>query len=159
VIFTGTVAENTLTSTHTSVAFIKDFAPDYSSHTVVSTPLVNGTFSISMKTNPGVGRHVQYGFQTVGVNVWSTDVAPFGSVKITALNKTPTLTEIANQTINEDQSTAELSFTVNDEDTAAAELIVTGTSSNTALIPDANILLGGSGANRTVTITPVSNQS
>lgn len=159
VIFTGTVAENTLTSTHTSVAFIKDFSPDYSSHTVVSTPLVNGTFSISMKTNPGVGRHVQYGFQTVGVNVWSTDVAPFGTVKITALNKTPTLTEIANQTINEDQSTAELSFTVNDEDTAAAELIVTGTSSNTALIPDANILLGGSGANRTVTITPVSNQS
>lgn len=159
VIFTGTVTENTLTSAHTSVAFIKDFAPDYSSHTVVTAPLVNGTFSISMNTNPAAGRHVQYGFQTVGVNVWSTDVAPFGTVKITALNETPTLTEIADQTIDEDQSTAELSFTVDDGETTAAELIVTGTSSNTTLIPDANILLGGSGANRTVTVTPVSNQS
>ena len=39
-------------------------------------------------------------------------------------------------------------------ETAAASLTVTASSSNTALVPDANIVFGGSGANRTVTITP-----
>jgi hypothetical protein len=28
---------------------------------------------------------VQYGFQTTGVNVWVTDVAPFGDIQITAI--------------------------------------------------------------------------
>jgi hypothetical protein len=37
-----------------------------------------------METASGTGRHVQYGFRTVGVNVWSTDVAAFGTVRITA---------------------------------------------------------------------------
>ena len=32
-------------------------------------------------------------------------------------------------------------------------------SSDTVLVPDANIVLGGSGANQTVTVTPASNQS
>lgn len=89
VTFTGTVTANTFTSAHTSVAFIKDFAPDYSSSNTITAPLVNGVFNISLPTNPGVGRHVQYGFQTVGVNVWSTDVAPFGSAKISTIPIVP----------------------------------------------------------------------
>jgi hypothetical protein len=36
--------------------------------------------------------------------------------------------------------------------------VLSGTSSNTTLVPNANILFGGSGANRTVTITPASGQ-
>jgi hypothetical protein len=35
---------------------------------------------------------------------------------------------------------------------------VTGASSNTTLVPLANIVFGGSGANRTVTVTPAANQ-
>ena len=84
VVFTGSVLTQTLTSAHTSVAFIKDFSPDYSSSNTITAPLVNGTFSISLATNAAAGRHVQYGFETVGVNVWATDVGPFGSVRITA---------------------------------------------------------------------------
>ena len=34
---------------------------------------------------------------------------------------------------------------------------MTGTSSNQALVPDANVVIGGSGANRTVTATPLAN--
>ena len=45
-----------------------------------------------------------------------------------------------------------------DVETAAADLTVTGSSSNTALVPNANIVFGGSGANRTVTVTPAANQ-
>jgi hypothetical protein len=56
-------------------------------------------------------------------------------------------------------STGPLAFTVNDVETPAGALTVTATSSNTALVPNANIVLGGTGANRTVTATPVAGQS
>src|SRR5262249_31583325 len=40
----------------------------------------------------------------------------------------------------------------------AAGLVLTGSSSNTALVPNGNLIFGGSGANRTVTITPAFGQ-
>lgn len=89
VTFTGTVNSNSLTEAHISVAFIKDFAPDYSSFNIETVPLEPGVFSVSLQTLPGPGRHVQYGFQTTGVNVWVTDVAPFGSVVIDSINVPP----------------------------------------------------------------------
>jgi hypothetical protein len=69
----------------TSVAFIKDFAPDYSSFTVATAPLVNGTFSVSLATVADPARHVQYGFETIGPDVWITDVGPYGSIQVTAI--------------------------------------------------------------------------
>ena len=84
VTFSGTVTSNTLTAAHNAVVFIKDFAPDYSSSNTITAPLVNGAFSVTLATDPGEGRHVQYGFQMTGENVWVTDVEPFGSVVISA---------------------------------------------------------------------------
>jgi Ca2+-binding RTX toxin-like protein len=46
-----------------------------------------------------------------------------------------------------------LNLIVADVETAAGSLILTATSSNTAVVPLANISFGGSGANRTVSIT------
>ena len=83
VTFSGNVLSNTLTGAHSAVAFIKDFAPDYSSVNTITTPLVPGAFSISLATSPGAGRHVQYGFETMGPNVWSTDLGSFGEVQVT----------------------------------------------------------------------------
>ncbi len=86
--FTGTVLSNTMTGADangngwTKIAFIKDFAADFSSFNVISAPLVNGVFNISLATINDPTRHVQYGFQVVGPCVWVTDVAPFGSVVI-----------------------------------------------------------------------------
>jgi hypothetical protein len=91
VTFTGRVLSNSLTSAHTSVAFIKDFAPDYSSNVTVTVPLTPGDFSVSLATNPAPGRHVQYGFETIGPNVWITDVGPFGSVQVTAIPEPATV--------------------------------------------------------------------
>ena len=85
VTFTGTVNDYSLTEAHDCVAFIKDFAPDYSSFTIQTVGLEQGTFTVSMQTAAGAGRHVQYGFQTTGENVWITDVAPFGNVKVAAI--------------------------------------------------------------------------
>jgi hypothetical protein len=60
---------------------------------------------------------------------------------------------VANTTINEDTGTGPLALTVGQVGT------LTGTSSNTTLVPNANIVFGGSGASRTVTVTPAQNQS
>nr|HPO07303.1 SUMF1/EgtB/PvdO family nonheme iron enzyme [bacterium] len=74
-------------------------------------------------------------------------------------NTNPTISDIANQSTNEDTAKSGIAFTVGDSETAAGSLTVTGTSSNTTLVPNASITFGGSGANRTVTITPAANQS
>ena len=75
-----------------------------------------------------------------------------------ALDSGPSISPIANQTIAQNTPTGALPFTVNDPDTAPASLVLTGRSSNTALVPDGNIVFGGSGAVRTVTVTPANNQ-
>lgn len=81
--FTGVVLSNTLTPAHVVYAFIKDFAPDYSSFTSSVIPLTTtGAFSLSLNTINDPARHVQYGFQTVGVNVWVSDVGPYGVMVI-----------------------------------------------------------------------------
>ena len=92
--FEGYVQNNTLTSAHTAVAFIKDFAPDYSSFNVTSIPLAPGAFSISLATDPTPGRHVQYGFQMTGPCVWVTDLPQFGAVNVAAPEPT-TLVSLA----------------------------------------------------------------
>lgn len=93
VTFTGTVLANSLLSNvnqqgngWTSVAFIKDFAPDFSSFNVVTAPLnVSGVFSINMATINNPARHVQFGFETIGPDVWATDAPAFGNVQINAV--------------------------------------------------------------------------
>ncbi len=78
---------------------------------------------------------------------------------VNAINDLPSISDIADQSTNEDTATAALAFTIGDIETAAGSLTVTATSSNTALVPNANLVLGGSGANRTLTATPAANQS
>src|SRR5204862_179405 len=43
-------------------------------------------------------------------------------------------------------------------ETAVADLTVSGSSSNTTLVPNANIVFSGTTASRTVTVTPAANQ-
>lgn len=74
-------------------------------------------------------------------------------------NTPPTITVISNQDINEDETAGPISITVGDQETAAGGLTLSATSSDTALLPVANIVFGGSGANRNVTLTPVANAS
>jgi hypothetical protein len=83
------------------------------------------------------------------------------SVTVIPVPDPPTISDIGNKTIDEDQSTGPIPFTVSDpdSDTPAASLIVSAISSNTTLIPNGNLVLGGAGGNRTITVTPVANQS
>ena len=70
----------------------------------------------------------------------------------------PTITAITNRTIYKNTNTGAIAFTIGDDITAVGSLVLSKTSSNTNLVPTANIVFGGSGANRTVTITPLTNQ-
>lgn len=75
------------------------------------------------------------------------------------VNYPPQISAIADQTINEDGATGPLPFVIGDFETAAGNLILTGSSSNPALVANANILFGGSGSNRTVNVVPLANAS
>ncbi|MFB6285667.1 MAG: tandem-95 repeat protein [Candidatus Bipolaricaulia bacterium] len=57
-------------------------------------------------------------------------------------------------TIDEDSQTDPLSFSVDDNDDPVSELSVTKASSNADLVPEDSIEVSGSGADRTVTVTP-----
>jgi hypothetical protein len=66
----------------------------------------------------------------------------------------PQIVGLTNQTLPQDTSTPVLTFQVSDADSGANAVTVTAISSDQTIIPAAGIVLGGSGANRTLQITP-----
>lgn len=93
-------------------------------------------------------------------NAGGTAVGPqraFSTLAVSNTNTPPTISVIPGQVIAAGARTPALPFTVNDTETAADRLVVSATSSNPDLIPASGIVLGGSGANRTITVTPGAN--
>src|SRR6185503_10765142 len=78
---------------------------------------------------------------------------------VNTVNTTPLISDITDRSINEDTSTGLVNFNVSDGESSAASLAVSGSSSNPALVPNGNIVFGGSGGSRTVTVSPALNQS
>jgi hypothetical protein len=70
-----------------------------------------------------------------------------------------TVPRLPNLSILQNSTAGPFSFNVDSTVTNAGSLTVTGGSSNTNLVPKSNIVLGGSATNRTVTITPATNQT
>ena len=70
----------------------------------------------------------------------------------------PTISDVADQATAEGTPTAAIAFTIGDAETGAGSLTVVASSSDQTLVPDASIVIGGSGAARTVTITPAPDQ-
>ena len=103
----------------------------------------------------------QTGTATITVSVSDGNLSASDSFVLTVegVNDAPTLSALTNTTIDEDTSTEAIAFTIGDPETDAASLTVSGSSSNTTLVPNADIVFGGSGINRTVTITPAADQS
>jgi hypothetical protein len=69
----------------------------------------------------------------------------------------PSISEIPNQITYSNVPTVAIAFTIGDAESPASSLVVSNASSNPSLI--ANPVLGGSGANRTVTLTPEADQT
>jgi hypothetical protein len=120
------------------------FGGSGANRTITLTPLRNqtGAASITVTVIDANGSEASDGFL----------------LTITNLNDLPTISGLPSITINEDTATGPLSFTVGDVETASGSLSVTATSSNAGLVPSGNIVPGGSGADRTITITPLPDQ-
>ena len=77
----------------------------------------------------------------------------------TSQDSFPEISQISNQIINQGDTLGPLQFTVSDNDGTPLDwLEVIATSSDQTLVPNHNIVLGGSGSNRTITITPETGQ-
>jgi hypothetical protein len=99
---------------------------------------------------------LQFGSDTITVRATDGDgqfVDATFTVTVAPSNSAPTITSVADVTLPRNQSTAALAFTVGDVETAAGSLVVTATSSDQSKIGNSRIVLGGSGANRTVTVS------
>ena len=122
-----------------------------------SIPVGAGTSTFTVTFSP-----TAIGAKTAALHIASNVTGtknPFDIVLTgTGMNNAPTISDIANQTINEDENTGALTFTIGDVETAAASLTVSGSSSNTTLVPNGNIVFSGSGASRSAVVTPAANQ-
>lgn len=85
VTFEGFIDSNTFTAAHEARLFIRDFAPDFSSVNETFIDADAGAFSFSLDTLADAGRHVQWGLQVRGENVWVTDTAPFGNIVVSTI--------------------------------------------------------------------------
>lgn len=71
----------------------------------------------------------------------------------------PVVSAIADVTIDEDTDTGALAFSLVDYDTDVATVLLAGESSNPALVLPSGIAFVGTGASRTVRVTPLANAS
>ncbi len=94
-------------------------------------------------------------------NLTGTIGAFTGTLRVTGndlelvVNAAPTISAISDLSVPSGGNTGVLAFSVGDTQSAASSLTLTGGSSNLTLVPIGNIVFGGSGANRTVTVTPI----
>lgn len=72
-------------------------------------------------------------------------------------NTPPSISNITDQLIDENTTAGPINFTISDTQSSASSLTVQAVSLNTTLLPTANIVFSGGGANRTVTLTPIAN--
>jgi CSLREA domain-containing protein len=86
----------------------------------------------------------------------AADVNTAQTVDIGAFEADPSIEDISDKSTIENSP---VSFTFNLGDAATAFDSITGNSSNTTLLPNANIQFSGSGSSRTMTLTPAANTS
>src|SRR6185503_8592135 len=70
-------------------------------------------------------------------------------------NSLPTISPVPRVTAPPNGPPTVIAFTVGDLETPTGELLVAARSSNTNLLPNENLVLGGAGADRRLTITPL----
>jgi hypothetical protein len=126
--------------------------------------LSNGTKGTASITNASTGAFTY----TPAPNATGSDAFTFAvnnsvstsnvatvTVSITS-NDAPTISQIPSATTPRNTAVT-IHFTV-DDDGGAAGVSVSGVSSNSVVVPSGSLTLGGTGTNRTVTITPAPNQ-
>ncbi len=100
----------------------------------------------------------QQGFTTITLSVTDGD-GGFSTTSFQLGVGVPTISDIPNQIMPSQAAPKTILFVVGDTETPAASLTVTAASANQILLPGTNIVLGGSGADRTLTLSPAPNQT
>lgn len=80
------------------------------------------------------------------------------AITITLANCAPVISYILDESTCEGDVMNPIPFTIFDGETNAENLQITATSSNTILLPTANLLIEGTGENRSITLTPISGE-
>ncbi len=147
-ISSGSASENqtlTVTATSGTTSVIPTPSVSYTSPnasgSISFSPSARGTSTISVTVNDG-GTSNNIVTRTFSVTV----------------NGQPTITSIAGLTIANDSASSALPFTISDPETAAGSLSVSATSDNQAVLANGGLALGGTGANRNITVTPIVGQ-
>jgi hypothetical protein len=116
--------------------------------------------------SPAVASIVADGRGTALSEGSATITAAAGSVTATvefavlsALNTPPSISDVPNQTTLIGQPVGPIPFAITDAETPVADLVLAVSSSDTNLVPLANIAIGGAGPNRTTTVTPAPGRS
>jgi hypothetical protein len=140
----------TVTATSDNTELIPDPTVSYSSPnetgSVSYTPVANafGTANITVTvtdSGPGDAPNVNKFSQTFTVEVRPSSSAPF-------------IDDIPGQYTDINTTLGPITFTIGDNDNNVDDLIITATSSDQNLVKDSNIILAGTGTNRTFTIIP-----
>src|SRR4030095_10086186 len=103
----------------------------------------------------------QNGTATITVTVSDGELSANDSFVLTvnAVNDPPTISNISDQSTTAGTAVGPIGFTVGGAETARGSLIWGGSPSNPTLVPDGNIVFGGNGSSRTVTVTPAANET
>lgn len=96
---------------------------------------------------------------TVSSGVSDPNLANNTSAAAVAVNSPPTISGVTDVATTENTVVGPIGFTIGDAETAASALVVSASSSNPSLIDNSGIALGGTDANRTVTLTPLAGQA
>jgi hypothetical protein len=96
---------------------------------------------------------------TVTVSDGTNEVSVNFDLTVRPVNDPPTINGLADLTINQDSGPTNIVFTVNDPESLPSSLVTTASSANQTLVPDANLVVTGNGASRTLRLTPASGQS
>ena len=164
------VAENSNNGTVVGTASASDVdAGQMLSHSIIGGN-INDAFNINTTTGEiTVADRTQLNYEAIKTYDLIVQAQDNGSgslkgsntitVDLIDLNEAPTLTAINNQSIKANTSTGAIEFIIGDPEAPLDTLNVSVSSNTPSLIPNSRIVLQGSGSNRTLTLTPLANQS
>jgi hypothetical protein len=81
------------------------------------------------------------------------------AVTVQPVNDPPSISSIADLTIDQGSSTGPILFSVADLETPASNLVVSAVASNSVLVPVSGVVLSGTDSARSVTVTPSPDQA
>lgn len=111
--------------------------------------IANGSSStMTVVTQPGLG-----GVVTLTITVTDPDGNTATTNVLVTVNGPPSVNDIPDQTVLAGSTIGPLPFTIGDSETAPDSLILSVSSNNPSYIPPGNVTFGGTGANRTISIS------